>query len=112
MFTPVLSPLPVVLPASVCSALFTLWFLSSHRRWFSIFFSDLINPLVQASFELIAYVSVTVSICPRSYSQLTSHCPRNFSSLPPLSIMQQRVLEDQAMLRSEERRVGKECRSR
>src|SRR4030042_2645374 len=76
-----------------------LWFLSSDWWWFSVFFSDLINPLVQASFELIADVSVTVSICPRSYGQLTSHCPRDFSSLPPLSIMQKRVLEDQAMLR-------------
>jgi hypothetical protein len=82
---------------SVAKSAFALWsrFCFFWRRGFFVFLADFVYAFVYVYFEVVAnVVSLAKGICARSYSKFTRNYTGNLSTLPPFSVMQQRVLED------------------
>jgi hypothetical protein len=59
---------------------------------------DFFQPLVNVSFQSVSDKMASESVSSGGDGEFSSDYPCDFSSLPPLSIMQQCMLEDQAVL--------------
>ena len=94
----------------------------SAARVVAIEFDNKLAPLLQqrfgarTNFKLVQGDALNIDFCaeilPATSARLVANLPYNISTAVLQRLIEQRECLDEMVLRSEERRVGKECRSR